>query len=76
MLIHGKVPHIIVHKVEFISLDYFVEVYKLNHQGRWPKNLKVLKDLQECEVEALIGSIVTIMDVNTCNATIVSWQFT
>jgi hypothetical protein len=30
----------------------------LNHQGWWPKNLKVLKDLEECEVEALFGSIV------------------
>jgi hypothetical protein len=49
---------ILLHNAKFISLDHFIEVYDLNHQGWCPKCLKVHKDLEECEVEAFFGSVV------------------
>ncbi len=52
---YGKVPQIIVHGVEFISAQQFVEVYNLNNHGRCPKSLKVPKDLEESKVEAFFS---------------------
>jgi hypothetical protein len=49
---------ILAHDAKFISLDHFIDIYDLSHQGWCPKCLKVLKDLEECEVEAFFGSII------------------
>jgi hypothetical protein len=49
---------ILAHDVKFINSYHFNEVYDLSHQGWCPKCLKVLKDFEECEVEAFFGSIV------------------
>ncbi len=55
---YGKVPQIIVHGVEFISPQKFVEVYNLNNHGQCPKSLKVPKDLEEFNVEAFFGLLI------------------
>jgi hypothetical protein len=58
-LVYGKVPQIIVHGVEFISAQQFVEVYDLNNHGQCPQSLKVPKYLEKSKVEAFFGAPTT-----------------
>jgi hypothetical protein len=57
ILCMGKFP-ILLHKVLSLSIQVVLLKYNLSHQGGCPKTLKVLKDFDKLEVQALFGGLV------------------